>query len=78
MYNKEHSLFQFFNVPCSNAYELCDETHQELASLEEQYLRLKDSAELFVLNSPSNQKLVLCRSDLKSVKVTPSFKLDLL
>lgn len=59
-----------FKYPCDNVYQQIDTTDRELVEIELDILRLNDISTVFDLIPPDVSKLVSCRNDLKSVKVS--------
>jgi dynein heavy chain, axonemal len=59
---------QFFKVPCTDVYIVCDKVNIELTVMEQQNKKLADSAELFELAPPDKSRLVLCRKEVLMIK----------
>ncbi|XP_037911922.1 dynein beta chain, ciliary-like [Hermetia illucens] len=68
MYRNHFLDLPFFNAPCEDVYEICDQVNSDLLALEEQYSHLNDSSALFELQGPDQGKLIRCRKELKMVK----------
>lgn len=55
-------------MPCGNVYSLCDNVNDDLNAMEELFLNLKQSAELFELVDPEELRLRQCRKEVKFIK----------
>ncbi|XP_055624142.1 dynein beta chain, ciliary-like isoform X3 [Toxorhynchites rutilus septentrionalis] len=68
LYREGFKKLAFFKVPCENVYQMCNQVNLELNIMETQMKNLCDSAALFELNPPDDNKLRLCRKEIRMVK----------
>ncbi|EDS32929.1 dynein heavy chain [Culex quinquefasciatus] len=68
LYREGFKKLAFFKVPCENVYQMCNQVNLELNIMETQMKNLCDSAALFELNPPDDNKLRLCRKEIRQVK----------
>lgn len=68
LYREGFKKLAFFKVPCENVYQMCNQVNLELNIMETQMKNLCDSAALFELNPPDDNKLRQCRKEIRMVK----------
>lgn len=68
LYREGFKKLAFFKVPCKNVYQMCNQVNLELNIMETQMKNLCDSAALFELNPPDDNKLRQCRKEIRMVK----------
>lgn len=54
---------------CEYPYDLLDDTHLEIAELEDEMGSIQDSASLFEVNVPDFKHIKQCRKELRMLKV---------
>jgi dynein heavy chain len=68
LYREGFKKLKFFQVPCENAYEICNKVNSELTVMEKKHQNLLQSSTLFDLMPPDSTKMNSCRRELKMLK----------
>jgi dynein heavy chain len=58
-----------YRFDCECPYDLLDDTHLEIAELEDEMGSIQDSASLFEVNVPDFKHIKQCRKELRMLKV---------